>query len=177
MKKGGKGGGATITGLQFEERRNMLSLIEGVSGYSIKNSVIAGKDVLFDGQVVARSIAKHALYRFLEDSGIVWKELISKKLLPDEAILVGQTLYILELKYQNTPGSVDEKLQTCDFKRKQYLKLVTALSLDVEYIYVLSKWFKDDKYKDVLEYIKEVNCHYVFEELPLSFLKLPTRQS
>jgi hypothetical protein len=39
-------------------------------------------------------------------------------------------------------GSVDEKLQTCDFKRKQYLKLVQPLGIKVEYVYVLNDWFK-----------------------------------
>jgi hypothetical protein len=49
-----------------------------------------------------------------------------------------KTLFIIEVKYQQVAGSVDEKLQTCDFKRKQYLKLVRSLELKVEYVYVLS---------------------------------------
>ena len=44
-----------------------------------------------------------------------------------------ETLFIIEVKYQQLAGSVDEKLQTCDFKRKQYLKLVNYLGLKVEY--------------------------------------------
>ena len=68
----------------------------------------------------------------------------------------------------------DEKLQTCDFKRKQYLKLVQALELKVEYVYVLNDWFKDPSYKDVLDYINSVNCHYKFNELPLAWLGLPS---
>lgn len=43
-------------------------------------------------------------------------------------------------------GSVDEKLQTCDFKRKQYLKMVHSLGLKVEYVYVLNDWFKNTKF-------------------------------
>ena len=42
-------------------------------------------------------------------------------------VIVRETLFIIEVKYQQVEGSVDEKLQTCDFKRKQYLKLVVGL--------------------------------------------------
>lgn len=42
-----------------------------------------------------------------------------KKLLPDDSIYVilNNTFFIIECKYQQVGGSVDEKLQTCDFKR------------------------------------------------------------
>jgi len=42
--------------------------------------------------------------------------------LPDDAMLViiRETLFIIEIKFQQVEGSVDEKLQTCDFKRKQF---------------------------------------------------------
>lgn len=105
-------------------------------------------------------------------------QVISKKLLPDEALLVivRETLFIIEVKYQQVPGSVDEKLQTCDFKRKQYLKLVAPLGLRVEYVYILNDWFKKPGYKDVLDYIHSVNCHYKFNELPLAWLGLPTKE-
>lgn len=105
-----------------------------------------------------------------------WKSLISKKLLPDDALLVivRETLFIIEVKYQQVAGSVDEKLQTCNFKRKQYQKLVQAIALKVEYVYILNDWFKDPSYKDVLDYINSVNCHYRFNTLPLAWLGLPT---
>ena len=67
----------------------------------------------------------------------------------------------------------DEKLQTCDFKRKQYQKLMAQLNIDVEYIYLLSNWFKNPKYKDVLDYIISVRCQYYFEYIPLTKLGLP----
>ena len=67
-----------------------------------------------------------------------------------------------------------EKLQTCDFKRKQYQKLVKELDLLVSYIYVLnSDWFDKPAYRDVLEYIESVNCNYCFDKLPLEWLGLP----
>ena len=81
----------------------------------------------------------------MEEEHVEWKRIIAKKLLPDDALLVivRETMFIIEVKYQQVAGSVDEKLQTCDFKRKQYLKLVTTLGIKVEYVYVLSNWFKN----------------------------------
>lgn len=82
-------------------------------------------------------------------------------------------MFFIKLKYQQVAGSVNEKLQTCDFKRKQYLKLVQPLDIKVEYVYVLNDWFKQPSYKDVLDYINSVNCHYKFNELPLTWLGMP----
>jgi hypothetical protein len=121
---------------------------------------------------------KPDFYDFLSESGIDWKQVVSKRLLPDDALLVivRETLFIIEVKHQQVAEYVYRKLQTCDFKRKQYLKLVAPLGLKVEYVYVLNDWFRKPRYKDVLDYIHSVNCHYKFKELPLSWLGLPTRE-
>ena len=77
------------------------------------------------------------------------------------------------MKYQEVTGSVDEKLQTCDFKKKQYKKLMAPLNIEVEYIYILSDWFRKLEYKDVLDYVISVGCQYYFQYLPLQKLGLP----
>lgn len=179
MKTGGIGGGNTLTGLNFEKKVDFQKLITTISGYEVKKITgKAGMGVFFEGELVARCFRKHGFYEFLSESGVQWKKLLSKKLLPDDALLVivRETLFIIEVKYQQVAGSVDEKLQTCDFKRKQYLKLVVPLGLKVEYVYVLSDWFKKPEYKDVLDYIHSVNCHYKFNELPMAWLGLPVRK-
>jgi site-specific DNA-methyltransferase (adenine-specific) len=176
MRTGGFGGGKTRTGLDFEREVDFQELLAAKSGYVIKPiHGMAGKGVYFKDNLVARCFRKHDFYEYLEEQGVDWKSILSKKLLPDDALLVivRETLFIIEVKYQQVEGSVDEKLQTCDFKRKQYLKLVTPLGLRVEYVYVLSDWFKVPKYKDVLDYIQSVNCHYKFDSLPLAWLGLP----
>lgn len=176
MIKDGGGGHSTTTGLRFERKVDFLTLIQKVPGYSVRKSPVAGTDILFDDRVHATCFKKHQFYRFLESKNIEWEKLISKKLLPDDAILVTpkETLFIIEVKYQEVAGSVDEKLQTCDFKRKQYEKLVSPLGCEVEYVYVLNDWFRQPGYRDVLDYIDSVNCHYTFEELPLVWLGLPS---
>lgn len=179
MRTGGLGGGNTLTGLNFEKKVDFHELIKSIAGYELKKIPRkAGLGVFFEDDLVARCFRKHDFYHFLEDEGVDWKRIISKKLLPDDALLVivRETLFIIEVKYQQVAGSVDEKLQTCDFKRKQYLKLVVSLGIKVEYVYVLNDWFRKPEYKDVLDYINSVNCHFKFNELPLSWLGLPTKK-
>jgi hypothetical protein len=180
MVKNGKGGAKTLTGLNFEDKVDFIDILKRINGYDIqRSSKKAGLEVYFNNKLVARAFKKHEFYYFLEESNIDWKKIISKKLLPDDALLVivRETLFIIEVKYQQVAGSVDEKLQTCDFKRKQYLKLVQSLELKVEYVYVLNSWFKNPSYKDVLDYINSVNCHYKFDELPLAWLGLPSGET
>jgi hypothetical protein len=179
MKTGGLGGGNTLTGLNFERKIDFQKLIGIIPGYEVKKVLgKTGMGVFFEGKLVAMCFRKYDFYKFLTESKVNWKNLISKKLLPDDALLVivRETLFIIEVKYQQVTGSVDEKLQTCDFKRKQYLKLVFSLELKVEYVYVLNDWFKKPGYKDVLDYIHSVNCHYRFNELPMAWLGLPVKK-
>lgn len=85
-------------------------------------------------------------------------------------------MFILEIKTQHTVGSVDEKLQTYDYKKKQYQKLLFQLNMEVEYIYILDEWFRQPKYKDVLDYVISVGCQYYFNYISLQKLGLPIPQ-
>lgn len=170
MIKNGKGGGNTKTGLVFEGKTDLATFLNDQNGYRV-----VGDIVYYNNKKVARIFKKHEFYRYLKKIGIDWTKIISKKLLPDDSIYVikTNTLFIVECKYQQVNGSVDEKLQTCDFKRKQYQKLMSQVNIDVEYIYLLSNWFKNPKYKDVLDYIISMHCQYYFEYIPLTKLGLP----
>ena len=132
MNKGGKGGGNTITGLTYEGQVDLSEFLDKQEGYSVNES-----EVYYKGKLVAYVFKKNGFYKFLEDNGINWQEHISRKLYPDNCIyvLINNTLFIIEVKYQQSKGSVDEKLQTCDFKKKQYKKLLSQLNIEVEYIW------------------------------------------
>jgi hypothetical protein len=164
------GGGARTNqnGLSFESRTDLLGALTKHPDFIVK-----GNQVFRDGKIVAHYYEKHNLYsKYLIPAGINYKDVLSKKLLPDGAILVGNTIYIIEKKFQGGSGSVDEKLQTCDFKKKQYTKLFAPLGIKVEYYYVLNDWFDKPEYNDVFEYIESVNCKYFLEVLPLNEIGL-----
>ncbi len=172
MIKDGIGGGNTKTGLIFEKKTDLKTLLNKTKNYKVNNANI----VFYNGKIVGRIFVKYDLYEYLEQNNINWEDYLSKRLLPDNSIYVvlNETFYIIECKYQHGPGSVDEKLQTCDFKKKQYSKLLKPLKLKkVEYIYILNDWFRKPAYKDVLEYIRSVGCDYYFNSIPLQRLGLP----
>ena len=170
MKKGGTGGANTQTGLVFEKRVDLIKRFEELDGYEVK-----GNQVYYQGTEVARYYKKRSLYSYLASEGVQYKNFISKRLEPDNALYVigNNTIYIIEMKFQIVGGSVDEKLQTCDFKKKQYQKLLASMNYEVEYIYLLSDWFKKEEYKDVRDYIISVGCSFYFEFLPLDKIGLP----
>lgn len=170
MKIGGKGGGNTKTGLVFEGKTDLTTFLSGQKNYKVKEG-----NVYFNKELVARVFKKYSFYKFLEEEGVDWKSIVSKRMLPDDSIyvIINNTMFIIECKFQQSAGSVDEKLQTCDFKKRQYQKLLSQLNMEVEYIYLLSYWFKKPEYKDVLDYIISVRCSYYFEYIPLQKLGLP----
>lgn len=114
MKKGGLGGGNTITGLIYEGKVDLSVYLSQQKDYQV-----IGESVLYKGETVAFVFKKHNFYHFLKHNGVNWEKIISSQLLPDNCIyvIVNNTLFIIEVKNQNITGSVDEKLQTCDFKR------------------------------------------------------------
>lgn len=182
MVRGGVGGGNTQTGIEFEGIVDIVTYLQNnVDGYSCVEKPInvkrqsMGFDIFYNKRLVAESFKKHELYRHLDLIKIDWKDILSKKLLPDDAIYVihNNTVFIIEVKYQEVDGSVDEKLQTCGFKLNQYRKLFAPLNHNVEYIYILNDWFRNPKYKDTLNYVIAMNCKYYFGYLPLYEIGLP----
>lgn len=197
MKKGGIGGANTKTGLAFELKTDFPTFLSQQSGYSVENidynttrksngTIIRGTKlrskplrwkISFLDEEVGQIFQKDGLYRYFDEiDGYDYTKIISAKLLPDEAIFVinNNTVYIIEKKTQSGGGSVDEKLQTCDFKLKQYKKLFSPLNKEVSYCYLLDKdWFEQSRYKDVLDYIISVGCRYYFNFIPLDVIGLP----
>ena len=113
-------------------------------------------------------LTKYKLYSYLKEKGLNWKDILSRKLLPDEAYFNPETkeLSVFEKKFQQTSGSADEKPQTCAFKIWQFRKIGKAIGAEkVTYTYIFNDWFKQPIYKDMLEYIESVpGCGYIFAE-------------
>jgi hypothetical protein len=169
MIKGGTGGANTNkSGLEFE-RETSLSTALGTAGFTME-----GDNIWRASLHVGQLIEKNKLYRFLDSEGVDWGQLISSKLLPDEACysVSKRSVTVVEKKWQEVSGSVDEKLQTCGFKIRQYKKLFEPIGIEVKYVYLLNDWFAHPKYHDVLEYIQEVGADFHFKNLPLELLDL-----
>ncbi|EOG9652039.1 hypothetical protein ACLMNI_000612 [Campylobacter upsaliensis] len=169
MIANGIGGANTKTGLVFEGKVDLATFLSQQNGYVVDSD---GK-VFYGDELVAQIFKKHRFYSFLEERGVDWRNIISKRLLPDDSIyvIINNTFFIIECKFQQVAESVDELL-ICDFNKKQYQKLLSNLNMEVEYVYLLSDWFRKLEYRDVLDYIISVNCRYYFEYIPLQIFGL-----
>lgn len=165
----GGGSKTNSNGLKFEQTTSLNEALCTV-GIHIDNDCLYWHD-----KHIGYSLPQNKLYsKFLVPQGIYYTQYISKKLKPDDALINinTKTVYIIEKKFQSSAGSVDEKLQTCEFKKIEYEKLFNPLNYKVEYIYVLNDWFHDFRYTDVKKYIVDKGCYYFFNEIPLDFLNL-----
>jgi hypothetical protein len=170
MKKGGTGGRKTYeTGLKFERDTSLEEALVAAD-FRVDNFKVYEPA----GGLIAELAPKFQLYKFLEARDVAWQERLSKRLLPDEAIYSfgGHRLSIIEKKWQEVEGSVDEKLQTVGFKIRQYNRLVDGTGMEIKFIYLLNDWFSKPGYADVLEYIKECGADYHFLSVPLEELEL-----
>lgn len=165
------GGGAktNANGLHFEQITSLDDALRD-AGYKVcKCSVYRG------AEQIGMSVQQSKLYSmFLRPNGIDYRDFNSKQWRPDECFInfEHRVAFIIEKKFQNKPGSVDEKLPGCHFKKREYEKLFGPLGYSVEYLYVFNDWFHDPRYRDTLNYIREMGCHYYFNEIPLEFLRI-----
>ncbi len=170
----GGGFNTNIHGLNFEKRTDFLTSLQEHPYFKIDN-ITGIKNIYYKKNLIGRYTEKKNFYKyFLIKEGVKWTEVVSKQYLPDAVFIndINKTIYIIEKKYQQGPGSVDEKLQTCDFKKKIYKKLIDNCkhSYKTEYYYLLSDWFKRDEYTDVKKYIRSVNCKFFINRIDLSEL-------
>lgn len=113
-----------------------------------------------------------------EKSGLVIgrEPFLSKELRPDLCYFnfENETLYIVEIKFQSMKGSVDEKLQTGDFKTKQYKKVLSKIretsgkKWKLEFSWVFNAYFEDrasGEYRDVLGYLLKNGTPYEYEKI------------
>jgi len=173
MIKDGKGGAnTTSSGLNFEDKVDLADMLMA-KGFLLGGSFV-GKTLHDKNDVRGLLFKKHGLYKFLRRERVDFRRILSKKLLPDNVFLnyANKTAYVIEVKYQVTAGSVDEKLQTCHFKLGQFRKLFEPLGYHVQFCYVLNAWFRKDEYRDTLNYIQNCGCSYFFKEVDVAYLGL-----
>ena len=110
------------------------------------------------------------------------KEVWSKDLEPDIVLIsFGKetVIRIFECKYQNAPGSVDEKIQTAIYKKELWVKLfkqVLDSETNIHYHYLLSNWFEKESkkikkqhwtynYENVFVFLKKNNFSFFINEM------------
>lgn len=163
------GGGAqtNLNGLNFENQTSLDTVLQSM-GFTVQDC-----EIKLGEKLIGWSVPKTKFYsKFLKSRNIDYRDFNSKQWQPDECFVNVQNnvAYIIEKKYQEVSGSVDEKLPGCHFKKMEYEKLFSPLNYKVEYIYLFNDWFRAPEYRDVLAYIRFVDCHYFFNEIPINFL-------
>ena len=155
VNRGTGAGGANTNqnGLSYEE---LTDLKDKFKSYNL-NTTDNVYEVVFQGHTRKFLQAnKCALHKYMVKKGERNLDLLPAAgcKQPDEAYIDPEEkiLFIIEKKFQQTGGSVDEKIQTGPFKQMHYKELFPNYKL--HYIYCLSDWFKKDEYKSTLHYLK-----------------------
>lgn len=167
--RGGTGGANTNkSGLEFERQTSLEDALRDAN-FDVREFKI------YDASNLVGELApKYQFYKFLESRDIDWKNRVSKRLLPDDAVfsVAGNRLTVIEKKWQEVSGSVDEKLQTVGFKIRQYNRLLEGSGIEFKFVYLLNDWFAKPEYDDVRDYIIETGATYHFYSVPLDELEL-----
>jgi hypothetical protein len=165
MNKNGGGSNTNLNGLYFEEKTNLINVFKKHELIEIINNY-----VFLNKEEIGFYTEKHNFYKsFLEPFGVNYKNILSKKLLPDGVFVntKNKTIYIIEKKYQQSPGSVDEKIQTGPYKKRIFSKLCENTGYFVKYYYLLNEWFNKSEYDDVKDYLIDSGCGVYINEIPL----------
>jgi hypothetical protein len=160
VNKGIGAGGANTNknGLTYEEITNLNDLYSMSLECDLKKKH-KYKKIKFIGydDIEFINANKSILHKFMKDNN-QQNEILQPAAgckYPDEAYINvnSKTLFIIEKKFQNQNGSVDEKIQTGPFKKLHYGRLFP--NYKIHYLYCLSDWFKAKEYESVLEYLRD----------------------
>lgn len=151
----GTGAGGSNTnknGLSYE----VITELKDDERYKIKEKIQINKKSIQIVEIDDKKyfkLKKGDLKLYMEQQGEYKKQ--EKSLQPDESYVddVNKIINIIEKKFQQTPGSVDEKIQTASFKKWFYVEQYP--NYKIKYCYCLSDWFKQDKYKPDMRYLSQ----------------------
>lgn len=186
MIKGGQGGANTNrNGIPFEKKTDFAQMVSSLKKYRIEEIDFKEIDIKYkkkskaykvyrNAKLIGKIMSKHRFYNFLDDEGI--KSTNSKGWLPDEAFInfENHTVYIIEKKWQEVKGSVDEKLLGLGNKRRLYQRLLDKANkpYSVQFIFVGNKFFLDEEHKDVLEMLRGDGVTIMIDKIDMKFFGL-----
>jgi hypothetical protein len=162
IKNKGTGAGGANTnknGLRYEDITHIPTLLNIESTKKIFGTGNNDHYYVYEQYVILK---QSGLHKYLQHDYVKCE----KKTNPDECIIDAdnRVLYIIEKKFQQCNGSVDEKIQTGHYKKWFYKKQYPTYT--IVYIYVLSDWFKQKKYRPEMEYLHNINIHVLFGSDP-----------
>ncbi len=175
INKGTGAGGSRTNqnGIKFEESVYLKDWIEK-EGYNLKNIEGTNRSNLFEiydsENLIGYYGRQSKIYTAIMLTTDITKEkinqVLSKTINPDGFILnvIKKELVIFEKKWQQTSGSVDEKIQTAPYKLKMFERLLNGTGFTIRYEYILSSWFANEKYRDTKNYYKDFDRIEVWTE-------------
>lgn len=185
MRRDGIGGAKTQKAGEAFESRTLTALISSlkIGGYTVKSlrkgSGTSPRGITFKikDKSIVEMYFKAAVHKdFFQPRGVLTEKYFSARLEPDTAIYSEKTntLTIIEKKQQEGPGSVAEKLQTCDYKMMYYSTLCEPIAVKVDLIWQLGSYFVDQKesLRSVFEYMLSKGSRYYFLDIPIKELKI-----
>lgn len=156
----------TTSGSKFEISTDIQAALKA-EGY-MPNGNISSNGVYslkFTSKYSFNRWVKEEFDKSWESVGIKWK------MLPDESVFCPEILRvsILEKKFQNTAGSVDEKILTGVAKALAYEKLFAGTGVQVQYAFLLNDWFKKERYTYFIDLNNTFGIKTFFNTVPASF--------
>lgn len=186
VRKPNKSGGGSQTnanGLKFERDTDFSELVDSLPDYEVKEiefqdkKITKGFDVfrISSGEKIGKIMPQTRFYDYLKELGIentnsrVWK--------PDEAFFnfENRTVYIVEKKWQESEGSVGEKLLGFGNKRRLYQRLLDKGNnpFAVQFIFVGNgSFFGQFTYTDMLEMLRGDGVKIMLDEYDMKFFGL-----
>ena len=155
MITGGTGGANTQTGAIFELNTDLKT--------NLNNAHIDLSQITF--------VQKWDFVYYMRKCKIDLVQVFGKNFLPDEAFIYQNHLFVIEKKYQEVNGSVDEKIQTGPYKQSVYERCAQLAGLNgATYIYLLnSSAFNKPKYTvDQIPYLIRNNIPVYFDNFPIN---------
>lgn len=172
MIKGGSGSTlANHNGLIYEKKTSLKTILS-LNGYTLNPE---GKFYLEGLEKPLQHIQGTQFYKFIRETlqADLNKVSLSHTFRPDIAIYNPNSnkIIVIEQKYQERDGSVDEKIQNSPYKKHHYQRALSTTDTEFELAYILNDWFKQKKYKDVIQYMLDSGIKVGFNTFDLDILK------
>lgn len=180
--KSGGGANTTINGLKFERDTDFSELVDSLPNYELKEidfkdkKSTKGFEVYRTGEKepMGKIMPQNRFYDFLSDLNI--DNTNSKKWKPDEVFInfENNTVYIIEKKWQDIEGSVDEKLLGFGNKRRLYQRLLDKSDkpFSVSFVFVGNDFFFKKAFRDYFEMLRGDGIKIMIEEYDMNFFGL-----